>query len=265
MKSTWGDAWGDTVRVRYLKTIYGTVHHANTKRTRGNSRPFFRSRRMNHRVRSRQGPPNSSRGHTPRNVRRTDPGTDTGRYSRTGSGYAVRQIQPHIRPGRVPGRARTRQEHEDGPGRENTRPDRRNATGSRYALCSGRSWDPKNRSWRHQEPPGRAPGTPERVHPAGHTTGATERLQGPGDAPQGVGRADPHPFPVDPGRAHPLRPISPHDLGRTYSPDKPPRHNPLHTTSTVRVLDQSKHPHPSGRSPHFHSIRLYGLSNEMTL
>lgn len=47
----------------------------STKRTRGNLRPFFlRSRLVDNRGRSRQGPPDPGRGNTPRNVRRTYPG-----------------------------------------------------------------------------------------------------------------------------------------------------------------------------------------------
>lgn len=41
MKSTWGDAWGDAGRVRYLKTIYGIVSHAIYQTDAGNLRPFF--------------------------------------------------------------------------------------------------------------------------------------------------------------------------------------------------------------------------------
>lgn len=41
MKSTWGDAWGDAGRVRYLKTICGIVSHAIYQTDAGKPAPVF--------------------------------------------------------------------------------------------------------------------------------------------------------------------------------------------------------------------------------
>lgn len=101
MKSTSGDAWGDAVRVRYLKTICGIVSHAIYQTDAGKPAPVFCVRTWwiigADPVKVR---PIRAGGHTSRNV---PPGRSGDRHGQTGQGRArgVMSAGSRHTPGRV--------------------------------------------------------------------------------------------------------------------------------------------------------------------
>lgn len=142
----------------------------STKRTRGNLRPFFlRSRLVDNRGRSRQGPPDPGRGNTPRNVRRTYPGQTRTNTPGPGAGTQSAGSRHTPTPGHVrrdrkgrtgtaTGRTRTHQERvcRTNPGKRTPNP-RRASTGRfrPFPVDPGRARGPFDRSDTRPDPVGR--------------------------------------------------------------------------------------------------------------
>lgn len=169
----------------------------STKRTRGNSRPFFCSRLVNHRDRSRQGPPDPGRGNTPRNVRRTHPGQT--RTNTPGPGAGTQSAGSRHTP--TPGHVR-----QDSKGRTGT------ATGTRQEPGA-----PQGHTRSRKPPPGARKPPPVRYGSQSRSQGPTRTRQ---DAPGARGRARTGKYPPGP----PESPREPLRAARTPSQGpKPPQ------------------------------------------